>query len=480
MASFTERYHEYTKYNPYTIDRIEPVDWGNQPQPFKTNLKSTTIDLSRELGFLDKGPNNIDWENTFLFDKPLQNLHNIACLSHFAAGLSGIMHTPSGTSYFRTNPSAGALYPNDSYFIIRNSDYIPEGVYYYHPIESKLFLISSISWDELYIAFDKNDNVKNSSIIFVSTGVFSRSTWRYKERSYRRILLDNGHLCQNILSLASSWGVKASLSSSFIDEKLAKLLNLNKQDEVPLTAICFPETEVLPEHFSKSLKPVDAISQLPSNLPLQKQQNIAEHIFEEFEYIQPKVSSTSSKLSLPLIANDDCWEHPQTSQILLNRRSLREFTGKDISWENTMMLLNRSIIPNQVFPGLKIWVCLTYVEGVKNGLYEWSSAGLHFHSPLPTAEELSEAALGQELVYDASIHIIFTSNLDLATSDYGDRAYRYLNTSAGLIGERFHLAAEPLNIGVSGIGGYYDEMYNQIFKFDISEAILYHVVIGSK
>jgi hypothetical protein len=62
MASFTERYHEFTKYNPNTIDKVGAVDWDHQPKPFKEIPKGRLqIDLVPYLQFLKEGPDNLDW-----------------------------------------------------------------------------------------------------------------------------------------------------------------------------------------------------------------------------------------------------------------------------------------------------------------------------------------------------------------------------------------------------------------------------------
>ena len=58
MASFTERYHELTKYNPHTIDKLGPVHWDSQPPAFKPISSKAKIDLLSRLqsamGHLEK------------------------------------------------------------------------------------------------------------------------------------------------------------------------------------------------------------------------------------------------------------------------------------------------------------------------------------------------------------------------------------------------------------------------------------------
>jgi hypothetical protein len=60
LASFTERYHELTKYNPHTIDKLGPVHWEHQPPAFKAISSKVKIDLLSRLqsvmDHLEEGP----------------------------------------------------------------------------------------------------------------------------------------------------------------------------------------------------------------------------------------------------------------------------------------------------------------------------------------------------------------------------------------------------------------------------------------
>ena len=61
---------------------------------------------------------------------------------------------------------------------------------------------------------------------------------------------------------------------------------------------------------------------------------------------------------------------------------------------------------------------------------------------------------------------------------YGDRAYRYLHLDAGQIGERINLAAIRLNLGVSGIGGFYDDEVNALLGLPLEQIIVYITTLG--
>ena len=71
-----------------------------------------------------------------------------------------------------------------------------------------------------------------------------------------------------------------------------------------------------------------------------------------------------------------------------------------------------------------------------------------------------------------------TADLQQAIQQYGDRAYRYLHLDAGHLGQRLNLAAIRLGLGVSGIGGFFDDLVNQVLGIPEEEAVIYLTTLG--
>jgi len=68
--------------------------------------------------------------------------------------------------------------------------------------------------------------------------------------------------------------------------------------------------------------------------------------------------------------------------------------------------------------------------------------------------------------------------LKKAVAKYGDRVYRYLHMDAGHLGQRLNLAAIRLRLGVSGIGGFFDDHVNDVLGIPADEAVLYITTLG--
>jgi SagB-type dehydrogenase family enzyme len=92
--------------------------------------------------------------------------------------------------------------------------------------------------------------------------------------------------------------------------------------------------------------------------------------------------------------------------------------------------------------------------------------------------ELHYLCLGQDLGRDAGAVIFHTADLQQAVQKYGDRAYRYLHLDAGHLGQRLNLAAMQLGLGVSGIGGFFDDQVNEVLGIPEDEAVLYITTLG--
>ena len=93
-------------------------------------------------------------------------------------------------------------------------------------------------------------------------------------------------------------------------------------------------------------------------------------------------------------------------------------------------------------------------------------------------EELHFLCLGQELGRDAAVVLFHTADLKKAVDKYGDRVYRYLHTDAGHLGQRVNLAAIHLGLGVSGIGGFFDDYVNEVLGIPLDEAVIYITTLG--
>jgi hypothetical protein len=72
----------------------------------------------------------------------------------------------------------------------------------------------------------------NAAAIIVITAVVQRSLWKYEDRGYRYILLEAGHVAQNINLCAEGMGLASLNLGGFFDEDVMALLRLDQDREI--------------------------------------------------------------------------------------------------------------------------------------------------------------------------------------------------------------------------------------------------------
>lgn len=131
----------------------------------------------------------------------------------------------------RTAPSAGALYPLETYLVT------PTGCYRYLPEGHKLALVHS---DDrrvaLWEAGLRQDWIREAAAVFVIAATYIRTARKYGDRAERYVLLEAGHAAQNLLLQAVALGLGGVPVGAFYDERVQAALDL-PADYAPLYLI---------------------------------------------------------------------------------------------------------------------------------------------------------------------------------------------------------------------------------------------------
>lgn len=101
---------------------------------------------------------------------------------------------------FRTVPSAGARHPFETYLLIDRVEGLQPGLYHFLALEHKLEFIKEIENmpDRITEATYGQTFVGTAAVTFVWTVVPYRCEWRYSVDAHKYMLLDVGHVCQNL------------------------------------------------------------------------------------------------------------------------------------------------------------------------------------------------------------------------------------------------------------------------------------------
>lgn len=160
---------------------------------------------------------------------------NFSGLPFSLSELSTLLKTSAGTTGMaddnprRAYPSGGARFPIEIYPIVfHGNEDLPSGVYHYDPKDHCL----SVLWERGFTVNDISqitpyDWVRNASMILVLTAVFRRSRNKYAERGYRYILLEAGHLGENVYLSSTALGLKCCGLGGVRDECLEKIIDID-------------------------------------------------------------------------------------------------------------------------------------------------------------------------------------------------------------------------------------------------------------
>lgn len=143
----------------------------------------------------------------------------------------------SGNYTFRTTPSGGALYPIETYFSANLVEGLDPGLYHFDVENFSLDSLSETDSAEAVAAVCLNQNfMAHSALSFLWSAVIRRSMSKYGNRGMRYILLDAGHICQNLIVAAEATGNGACPVAAFYDDEVNKLLGLDPKEETVLYA----------------------------------------------------------------------------------------------------------------------------------------------------------------------------------------------------------------------------------------------------
>jgi len=157
------------------------------------------------------------------------SLDKLSRLLFFSNGITG--RTPVSDDAvlpLRASPSAGALYPIELYPVVLSVEGLEEGVYHYDVEGHALEFLQPGQYKEFFFkASHQQEMVLQSSVLFVMTAIFGRTKIKYGERGYRYVLLDAGHLAQNIYLESTALGLGCATIGGFLDDEVNKLIGVD-------------------------------------------------------------------------------------------------------------------------------------------------------------------------------------------------------------------------------------------------------------
>jgi len=157
---------------------------------------------------------------------------SLAVLSSLLWLTQGVKEITGRRSTLRTVPSAGARHAFESFLLVNRVTGVEAGLYRFAASQHSLVRLPApvnICERITHACYDQSQ-VLHSAVTFLWVAVVERMTWRYAERGYRYLLLDAGHVCQNLYLAAEALGCGVCAIAAYDDALLNAELGLDGEN----------------------------------------------------------------------------------------------------------------------------------------------------------------------------------------------------------------------------------------------------------
>ena len=231
-----ELFHENTKVAPYQLNLdhtalLDPLE----PGAVLARFRLPKVGPAKSLGLEETIRGRVS-AREFNPRTPLSQALLSRLLS-FSCGYTTPLYFENRYSvvHRRAQPSAGGKYPIETYPIILNVAGLPPGVYHYDMNDHSLGLLRSGMFGQTLANWTLfQPYMAEAGVLLVMAGFFDRIRPRYGERGYRYMLLESGHIAQNLYLLSTAYGLGAVANGGFVDTAINRLLGLNDATQVAL------------------------------------------------------------------------------------------------------------------------------------------------------------------------------------------------------------------------------------------------------
>lgn len=220
-----ERFQEETKYHRSTMPQGS-LNWKKKPDIYKEYTEARIIELIRP-----EKCGDMTLYEAMLRRKSIREFLDVAvsldALSCVLWSACGIQRREMGFE-FRMAPSAGGLYPIETYVVANKVEGVEQGVYHYNVKHNCL--------EELKLGDFRAEAVRaalgqtmcaSASAVIIWTAIFYRSGWKYADRAYRYVYLDAGHIAQNLALASTSLGLGCCQVGAFCDDDVNRLVDVD-------------------------------------------------------------------------------------------------------------------------------------------------------------------------------------------------------------------------------------------------------------
>ena len=500
MIKSALEYHRITSYQRHDM-RPHFLDWNNTPRTYKVYPDLSTVVLKST----GAGPRKSIWDllesKTETDPKSQIDITTLSDVLWLSYTLTAKRQMGSQTMYYRSVPSAGALYPTELYICSHHIEDLEPGVYYYDIHGFSLKQLRSGNYAPLMLADQNAASSGDVAATILLSGIFFRSSWKYRTRAFRYVTLDTGHLLENVVLALNLFKLPHTVSYEFTDDRLNQLIGVDGKREACFVCIqLYDQSES--DRPGLDRKTQDSVSLTREVLAAsrvserEREDETITTIYELGSIIQDKSPDKrlaqvtdqafldSFSITVPR-SSDPIIPHVKT---VLKRRSIRTYESDLYPRHRLMQLLTLLWRPistesrpnNADDSNIAIGFLANNVADIEPGFYLLDQADRQCNLVKPgnLIPQMAAVCLDQDWLRQAPLHFLFMSNLEQLEGCWGPRGYRYCMIDAGRLGQRLYLGATAMGDGCCGIGALYDQEAKDLLGLNAGSYLLYLVAVG--
>lgn len=132
---------------------------------------------------------------------------------------------------FRTVPSAGARHALETYLLIHRVAGVAPGLYFYDAEYHFLHHLGNPPDENVNAAFYDQKMMSQNAVSFIWTAVAYRMEYRYGIKAARYLMLDAGHVCQNLYIAGEQLGCGVCGVAAYSQDLVDALISADGKDE---------------------------------------------------------------------------------------------------------------------------------------------------------------------------------------------------------------------------------------------------------
>jgi SagB-type dehydrogenase family enzyme len=440
------------------------LDFANRPLPFKIYTSLTPLALA---------PYVTVERSASASGEPAAKVVDLAVLARLCYFSNGITRVLRGMP-FRAAACTGALFHIEQYLICADLADLQSGVYHFGAHDNGLRQLRSGDFRQVLLnATGAEPHVREAPVVMALTSTWWRNAWKYQSRAYRHAFWDSGTILSNLLQVAASNGIPATVVLGFADGEVNSLLDVDPQREATIALVALGNSaSAAPE--SPALEPL--------NLPTRQ---LSHH-----EVSYPEIPEAHAASSLPSGVAAAAWRSqfqppngvaapiPEVERVIARRGSSRRFTQDPIPLDALQTMLRTATSPfnTDAFVPTDLYLIVNAVDGLAPGSYVYyrDTRELELLKSGDFRREAAYLDLGQPLAGDAAVNVY--SLVELSTLD--DRAYRAAQLSAAIEAGTLYLSAYAQNLGATGLTFFDDDVTGFFSPHAAGKSVMFLTAMG--